>query len=457
MTVAGEPLGFDADGTARWLVKVRFMTAQGRKTRLLRGGDLRYIAWHAHAQWQTRARFGAPAAIVSTVADGPLAVRVHASGLGKLADARTQTDTRTWSGVRGAVKALGPHLVFVGWFPVTRRAPVRIVRSGGGRPMVVSIKPPASTYGDASVQPGATYRYTVLRPGAGAAQFLVHVPAEPARPALVAPAGKGMWLSFSPSELDPDSYEHLEPDAIVEQAVRAGLRYIELRTAYGEYWEITPAAKPTIDRLIDDAAVHGIAVIGCTVPRQSSFEDLRQSVNTALYRTSTGTPLAGLGLDLERGDEYLGTGASGYAALAKFPRLVRQALGPGVPIVGIVEDPYLERLGNRDVPYSAIAASSSVLQPMTYWQMLNRGAMSVGRTRRTVIASLERLRRLASRDIPFNVGGQTAALAGKPAPTPEEVSTAMDVTRRSGAIGIAFFEWKGTDPGQWSAIAGYRW
>jgi hypothetical protein len=64
--------------------------------------------------------------------------------------------------------------------------------------------------------------------------------------------------------------------------------------------------------LIDAAAARGIAVIGWTVPREASFDDLAQVVAAANYRTAHGTRLAGLAVDLERDAEYMGTGAQAY-------------------------------------------------------------------------------------------------------------------------------------------------
>jgi len=457
MTLDSRPLGVDPDGSARWLVLVRFADAHGRPTRLLSGGNLEYSAWPGSAQWQTRARFAAPSAIVTAQVDGPLVVRVRSTSPLGLRDALARTDTRTWRGSRVAAKALGPHLVQVGWFPRERSGSVRVVRSDGGLPRTIGVvAPPSSTYRDESVRPGATYRYAVARPGAAVATFVVHVPA-----ALRAPpvrvVGKGMYLTFSPSLLDDDAYPHLDPSAIVDLAARAGIRYLELRTAYGEYWEITPDARPTIDALIDRAAERGIAVVGWTVPRQASFADLAQSVATAQYRTARGTPLGGLAIDLERGDEYLGTGAAGYAAMADYSRLVRAALGDRFPVVAIVEDPYLEHLTNRDVPYAAIGATSSVLQPMTYWRMLSKGDTRGWAARRAIRASMAAVRREARSAVPITIGGQSSGLAGRSAPSPEEISASVDESRKAGALGISFFEWSGTSAAQWDAIGRYRW
>jgi hypothetical protein len=102
------------------------------------------------------------------------------------------------------------------------------------------------------VRPASTYRYAVARTGIDTTTFTVHVPTEGPAESLSAARGKGLWLQFSPDSRDDDAYVKLE--AIADQATRAGLRYLELRMAYGEFWEVTPAAKPVFDALIDAAA-----------------------------------------------------------------------------------------------------------------------------------------------------------------------------------------------------------
>ncbi|MGP6159121.1 MAG: hypothetical protein ACLPYS_16705 [Vulcanimicrobiaceae bacterium] len=458
MALDSQPLGIDPSGRARWLVRVRFIDSQGGATGLLHGGDIEFYASHGSAQWQTRTRFGGPAAIVTTQTDGPLAVRAVAADPSVLGEARAETDTRRWDTPRVVTEPLGPHLVQLGWFPAASRGPVVVTRRGpGGTRTVCSPGPPSSTCRDTRVLPGAAYEYVVTRPGAGKTALRVQVPPETPLQSLAAVNGKGMWLSFSPDSRDDDSYATLDAPAIVDRAARAGLRYIELRLAYGEFWEITPDAEPAVDALIDAAAARGIAVVGWTVPREASFEDLTTSVAAANYRTPRGTRLAGVAVDLERGGEFMGDGRAGYASLAQYPRLLRAALGPRAVVIATVEDPYFERLTDRDVPYSAIAASASALQPMAYWRLFPTRDAGVAATRRALRGSFAAVRREARRRIPINVGGQTSDL-GPCGPAPaDEIVGSLAESRRLGALGETFFDWKGTLPAQWGAIGSFPW
>src|SRR5947209_6917656 len=77
LTIVSHPLGFDPDGNARWLLVARFLDAQGKPTRIMTGSDLDWLSRDGYVQWQTRLRFGQPAAILKTHRDGLLHIDVR--------------------------------------------------------------------------------------------------------------------------------------------------------------------------------------------------------------------------------------------------------------------------------------------------------------------------------------------------------------------------------------------
>ena len=452
------PLDISPDGEARALVRVVLRDAGGNVVRVLRGADFDFFATPGTTQWQTRLRYGGPAAIVAVRDDGPVALRVVANRPAGLAEQRAAYDTRAWRLARVAAAAVGPHLVRIGWFPQVRAGRVRVYRvdARGRRALAATLAAPASSWDDAAARPGAVARYVVVRPHAGATAVHASVPAELPPSTSGALRGKSAWLAFSGDPLDDAAFGKLDVDAIVATAVHAGLRSIELRLAYGAFDEVTPGAKVTIDRLIDGLVSHHIAVIGWTVPRTVAFEDLARNVAVASYRTPGGSAISGLAVDLERGEEFLGTGARGYAALRDYLGVLRRAVGPRVLLVATVEDAYLEHLDATTFPYAAIAREADVLQPMTYWRMLGTWD-SASKVRAAVTGSIDLVRRLAGRPIPIDVGAQTGVLSKRGAPPGDEVSAAVDASRRAGAIGITFYDWTGTGSEQWDAIAQATW
>jgi hypothetical protein len=453
-----EPLGVSPDGEARALVRVVLHDAGGNVVRVRRGADFDYFTDRGEAQWQTRLRYGGPAAIVTVRDDGPVHVRVVANRPPGLTEQRATYDTRDWRLPRVVAAAVGPHLVRLGWFPRLRAGRVRVYRvdARGRRTLAATLPAPASLWDDAAARPGAVARYLVVRAAAGAIAVQANVPPELPPSGVAALRGKSAWLAFSGDPLDDASYAKLDVDEIVATAVQAGIHAVELRLAYGAFDEVTPDAKATVDRLIDALVAHHVAVIGWTVPRAPSFEDLARNAAVAAYRTPSGSAVTGLAVDLERGEEFLGSGPRGYTALRTYLGALRRAVGPHVLLVATVEDPYLEHLDGSTFPYAAIARDADVLQPMTYLRMLGPWD-SVPKVQTAVAGSVALVRRLALRNLPIDVGAQTGVLGKRGAPPGDELAAAIDASRRAGAIGITFYDWTGTGPEQWRAIAQAPW
>ncbi len=457
MSLDASPLGISPDGFARWLVRVKFSSADGTPVRLVSGGDIAFVPTHGTAQWQTRLRYGGPAAIVSTTVDGPLGIIVRANAPIRLPTRRVTTNTRYWNEPRITAAALGPHVAQLGWFPAALGT-VRITSiDPNGVRRSAALLPPSSTFRDGSVEPGAVSRYELTLPGRAPLHFALRIPPEPAHASLGALAGKAMWLSFSPSLRDADSYDELDARAIIARATTAGVRAIELRTAYGPFSEITPEAQPKVDALIDAAAARGIAIVAWTVPRGSDYDDLARSVAAAYYRTARGNGIAALAIDLERGSDFLGDGPTGFEAIAAYALRLREALGAGYPLVATVEDPYLGHLSGSDYPYAAVAARVDVLQPMTYWRMMSARAQTPEAVRQIVRASYAATLRAAGKPIAIDIGGQTSGEGPRGAPPPGEIAAAILAARQAGAFGITFFDWNATSDAQWDALERTPW
>jgi hypothetical protein len=453
MKLSYQSLGVDPDGAARFLVRVAFVNAKGQNTALVAGGDVEFFTTSSSTQWQTRARFNGPAAIVRTKSLGNFSVRAEVER-----PMGIEPETIRIANVepRVVAKPLGPYAVQVGWFPqATGTTKVERTGPNGTRTVCARIAQSSSCL-DVDVQPGATYKYAIERPGAPPAFIAATLPPKPADDAIDTFRGKGMWLRFSPDNSDSDAYSTFDPASVVRTAQRAGLRYVELRLSYGEFWEVTPNAKPTIDALIDALTRARIAVIGWSVPRSTSFEDIATTVAAANYRTPSGSAMAGIAVDLERGSDYLGDGLDARASIATYVKTLREALGPKRLIIATVEDPYSGNLTDRDIPYADVAATASVLQPMAYWRMYET-AVGASQTASLVENSIRQLRKNARRNININFGGQTLGLGECGAPPPDEIQESLKESKAIGAMGETFFDWNGTYDKQWAAIGLFHW
>jgi len=445
------PLGVDGDGAARWLVIAHFLDAEDRETKILANSDLDWTSDTGHVQWQTRMRYDDPAAIVSTTLAGPVTLRVHANkpALGTL---RIATDTRSWHIPPMVAQPLGPHMIQLGFFPRTA-APVRLYR--GGR-LLATLPTGTSTYRDASLRADAHYAYRATF-GKHADAVAVATPPELPATSVAMASGKGMWLYWSANPIDDDYVGKLDADAIVAQAVKARLHYVEIRTAYGAFWQIPPDARPRVDAIIDGLAEHGIVPMGWTVPREATFEDVSAAVRTAQYRTVKGTRLLGLAIDLERGSDFMGGDPHGLAALWQYEKYLREAVGPKYLIVATVEDPSFEHLDESKYPFREIARYADVLQPMAYWRMMRRTPTTPDLVKTLMQKSVTTLLALSGRTLPVSIGGQTTAEGRNGYPPAAEITASLDGAKAAGAIGVCYFDWKGTQPYQWDALAAYDW
>jgi hypothetical protein len=450
-TLQVAPLGVTPDGEARALVRVVLHDASGAPTTLRRGGDFVFHVDHGTAQWQTRLRYGGPAAIVAVRDAVPVTIHAIGDVPAALGTASALFDTRPFAH-RVAAAALGPHLVRIGWFPRPVTGIVRIarVRRDGTLLPLARVSASASSWDDGAVTPGAEAHYVIGLPD-GTHRVRVRVPAELPSTGLDVVRGTAAWLSFSGDPLDDERYQQLDVPHIVATAVRAHLRAVELRLAYGAFAETTPAAKPTVDALIDGLTTHGVRVIGWVVPRSLDADDLAEAGDVAAYRTPTGNGISGLAVDLERGPEYLGDGAGGERALRDYLATLRRSVGPHVLLIATVEDPFLDRLTPAAYPYPAIARAADVLQPMVYAHAFSRWSGPAG-ARAAVAGSIAALHRMTGA-VPIDVGVQTAPLGPSGAPTPAEVAAALAESRARGALGVAFYDWSGTNPAQWLVLA----
>jgi hypothetical protein len=383
-TIEPRFLGVDPDGALRVLLLARFLDAQGQATAILANSDLDWRTDHGTIQWQNRMRYDTPSAIVSTVDEQPIVATVHAN-LPAIGTVVVRIDPRAWKGLRTVAGALGPHLARIGTFPATGDA---------------------MRYHDVPVEPGARYHG-------------VTIPREPPASTSTVIAGKGMWLFWSLNPLDPEFFGNLDPQRIALRASQEGIRYVELRMTYGEEWLVPPQAKPVIDALIDAFADRGITPIAWSVPRAVSFDDLAATARAVGYRTAGGTPLYGVALDLERGDEFLGDDTS---HLWMYERELRKAFGPHLAIIATIEDPALEHLDETSYPYREVARYADALQPMAYWQ--HDAAAMIPQSYTTLLA-------LTGHTRPISVGVL--------APPDGTTSASAAAAAASGAAGICVF------------------
>jgi hypothetical protein len=72
-------------------------------------------------------------------------------------------------------------------------------------------------------------------------------------------------------------------------------------------------------------------------------------------------------------------------------------------------------------------------------------------------ASYSTLLAQAGRTLPVSIGGQTSPEGPLGGPPPDEILASLRASKNVGAIGVCFFDWSGTQPDQWDALASFTW
>ncbi|MEO9136670.1 MAG: hypothetical protein ABI316_08700 [Casimicrobiaceae bacterium] len=469
LALEAQPWQLTADGTWQTEVVARFADASGtEQTRLRASVDITAApgAVVDLDPWLHQT----PSALVTT--DGSKTVEVDAVALSPTAATATLAlpapagDAASFASV---ARAIGPHLIAIGWTPLPVSSGVRSYRiyrsaAGGGAGSLVAVVSAAGhAWRDAHVEPNNAYEYSVVAdlPQTPARAHTAQVDTPEAMPetSIAAIAGKGMFLFFSPDTGDPNSYAQFDPDTVVAQAVKAGVSEIELRVSRGTFSEAaSPQARLWFDRLIDGASAAGIKLLAWSVPRRSSADDVAQSIAMAQYRTPAGNGFAGLALDLEPGDNYMGHGAAARERIADYMEMARAAVGPDYLLIATVISPRLTHWTNEEYPYSRIARYASVMQPMEYWHHFHRSHEYAQGDVASACADVVALTKLlAGRNVPVNVAGQSTDLGRTGSPSPAELHWCLGAAKSAGAIGETFFDYQGTTPDQWAAIEAYRW
>ncbi|HME80994.1 MAG TPA: fibronectin type III domain-containing protein [Candidatus Eremiobacteraceae bacterium] len=469
LSLEAQPWQLTADGTWRTEVVAYFADTSGSKEPRLRA-DVDFEAGSAEVVGLDPWIHQTPAATVTTQAAHPIDVSATAvepsSGSATLTLPPPPTDVSSFAGV---ARAVGPHLVAVGWTPLAQTTGVRGYRvyrraaDAGQQALVALLSAGGHSWRDAHAQANASYEYTIVAdlPGgpARAQTQTVDTPGPMPESSIDAIAGKGMFFFFSPDTNDSHSYELFDPDTVVAQAVKAGVSDIELRLSRGTFEEAAnPHVRAWLDRFIDGAAGAGIKLIAWSVPRRNAADDVAESIAMASYRTPAGNGFAGLSLDLEPGDNYMGHGAAARERIADYMEMARQAVGPDYLLIATVISPRLTHFTNDEYPYSRIARYASVMQPMEYWHHFRTShEYAQADVTGNCADAVSLTRSLAGRHVPVNVAGQSTDLGRTGSPTPAELHWCLGAAQAAGAIGEMFFDYRGTSPDQWAAIESYRW
>lgn len=230
--------------------------------------------------------------------------------------------------------------------------------------------------------------------------------------------------------------------AIVQQAVRAGLHQVWLRVAdskQGFYGGGELAA------LVPVAHAAGLRVIAWGFPYlYDPVGDARWTGQVLGWRGAAGQQVDGFSADIEEPTEGVDLTAQRAGVYLED---VRKAAGNRL-IVATVYPP-LDKFWYGNYPYTTIARYADAFAPMIYWECTDPGSDAAAD-----VARLAPLR-------PVDMIGQAYNLAAEhgrvDSPSAAEITEFMQAGRKAGAIGASFWVWQMATQQEWSALAAYRW
>lgn len=294
------------------------------------------------------------------------------------------------------------------------------------------VPPRASVAGAAATAPGAGV--TLGAPESSADGTPAAVVPGPA-PNLL-PTGKGMWFHM----LDQAG---MPPEQIVERARAAGLTHVYVRLGSSKKGF---HGRADLDRLLPAAHAAGLKVVGWDFPYlHDPVADAARALEEIAYATPGGHRVDAFSADIETGSEGVALAAD---RVDRYGSALRQAVGPGYPLVGTVPNACL----NDSYPYAEVARHFDALAPMVYWITRDPGA--------DVACNVDRLVPLGRPVLPIGQAYDPAidnpGLVGL-VPGYDHLTTFMRVAAEHGAAGVSFWAWHTATADMWRAVGDAPW
>jgi len=249
--------------------------------------------------------------------------------------------------------------------------------------------------------------------------------------------GKGMWI------WEWDQTENGQADAIVRQAIDAGLHQLWVRVGDSEDGFY---GADELDTLVPAAHAAGLAVIAWGFPYlYDPVGDAGWTAQILAWRSPTGQAVDGYSADIERPSEGVDLTAQ---RVAVYLQQVRHNGGNRL-IVATVYPPSDAYWNGGQYPFTTIAQYVDAFAPMIYWECTDPGADAT-----VDIARLSTLRPVHIIGQAYNMAGEGGRVAS---PSSAEITEFLEVGRRAGAIGASFWVWQTATVDEWAGVTAYPW
>jgi hypothetical protein len=259
-------------------------------------------------------------------------------------------------------------------------------------------------------------------------------------PSLAAYRGLGGWV---------DIYDHEafgDPAAAVAAMAAHGVRTLYLETSNWKrpYSVVRPAKQA---QFIEAAHAMGLQVVAWYLPLfRDVGTDFRRAMRGIRFETPGGQGFDSFALDIEANQVEPQTR---IANMLELSRRLREAVGPGYALGGIIPSPSgLIRVPEYwpGFPYAELPAYYDVILPMSYWTFHYDGAVAAYRY---ISDNVHIVRdQTGVRSIPIHViGGLTADT------DPREAQAFVRAARGGDVLGASLYEYAGMTPELWSTMS----
>ncbi len=256
-------------------------------------------------------------------------------------------------------------------------------------------------------------------------------------------AGLGTWISIFGTKA------YAQPDAVASAIAARGVKTVYVETS--NYSQPADVVRPgQLGALVDALHARGLHVVAWYLPGFAKPAlDLRRALAAVQFTTTTGGRFDGFALDIEA-TAVKRAALRTARSLALSDRL-RGAVGDTYPMGAIIPSPrglVIKPDYWPGFPYAQLAGIYDVFLPMVYWTYSTGGPDGAY----GYLAWALTLLRTGAGDpnVPIHLVGGTSSKAT----LEEEQAFAQLVTNDGHLLGWSLYDWFGTRPAAWKALAG---
>jgi hypothetical protein len=255
-------------------------------------------------------------------------------------------------------------------------------------------------------------------------------------------AGLGTWISIFGTKA------YTQPDTVASAIAARGVRTVYLETS--NFSQAADVVRPAqLGVLVDALHARGLRVVAWYLPGFAKPAlDLRRALAAIRFTTPGGGTFDGFALDIE--SSAVKRVAVRNARVVALSQQLRAAVGSDYPLGAIIPSPRGMQIKPAywpAFPYTQLAAVYDVFLPMVYWTYSTKGPDGAYGYLAWALANLRQ--GVGDEEVAIHLVGGTSYTAT----ADEERAFAQLVVNDGRLEGWSLYDWFGTKPAAWQALA----